>query len=309
VPKLSEAEFDQALDRVAVFGRVAPEHKLRIVEGFQRKGHVAAMTGDGVNDAPALAKADIGVAMGITGTEVAKEASAMVITDDNFATIVSAIEQGRIIFSNIRKAVYYLFSTSAAEIVALMTALIAGLPLPLRAVQILWVNLVTDGALTVNLVMEKAEGDEMRRPPLKRHAAMVPPPMLRRMYLLVPVMAFGTIGLFWWALESGRELVHAQTMAFTVLCAFQWFNGLNARSYHRSLFRLGLFTNPFVLAGLTAAIGLQVLVVHWTPLGNLFHTVPLTLAEWGLIVAVASSVLWVEELRKLFHHRTPADDE
>jgi len=309
VPKLSEAEFDQALDRVAVFGRVAPEHKLRIVEGFQRKGHVAAMTGDGVNDAPALAKADIGVAMGITGTEVAKEASAMVITDDNFATIVSAIEQGRIIFNNIRKAVYYLFSTSAAEIVALMTALIAGLPLPLRAVQILWVNLVTDGALTVNLVMEKAEGDEMHRPPLKRHAAMVPPPMLRRMFLLVPVMAFGTIGLFWWALESGRDLVHAQTMAFTVLCAFQWFNGLNARSYHRSLFRLGLFTNPFVLGGLTVAVGLQVLAVHWAPLGNLFHTVPLTLAEWGIIVAVASTVLWVEELRKLFHHRTPADDE
>ena len=309
VPKLSEAEFDQALDRVAVFGRVAPEHKLRIVEGFQRKGHVVAMTGDGVNDAPALAKADIGVAMGITGTEVAKEASAMVITDDNFATIVSAIEQGRIIFNNLRKAVYYLFSTSAAEIVALMTALIAGLPLPLRAVQILWVNLVTDGALTVNLVMEKAEGDEMRRPPRKRHAAMVPRPMLRRMFLLVPVMAFGTIGLFWWALESGRELLHAQTMAFTVLCAFQWFNGLNARSYHRSLFRLGLFTNPFVLAGLTAAVGLQVLVVHWAPLGNLFHTVPLSLAEWGIIVAVASTVLWVEELRKLFHRRTPADDE
>ncbi|MCX7825802.1 MAG: HAD-IC family P-type ATPase, partial [Verrucomicrobiae bacterium] len=183
VPKMSEEEFDRALDKVAVFGRVAPEHKLRIVEGLQRKGHVVAMTGDGVNDAPALAKADIGVAMGITGTEVAKEASAMVITDDNFTTIVSAVEQGRIIFNNIRKAVFYLFSTSAAEILGLMTALISGLPLPLRAVQILWVNLVTDGALTVNLVMEKAEGDEMGRPPLKRHASMVPRRMLYRMFL------------------------------------------------------------------------------------------------------------------------------
>jgi len=233
----------------------------------------------------------------------------MVITDDNFATIVSAIEQGRIIFNNIRKAVYYLFSTSAAEIVALLTALIAGLPLPLRAVQILWVNLVTDGALTVNLVMEKAEGDEMQRQPLKRNAAMVPRRMLWRMLCLVPVMAFGTIGLFWWALESGRDLEHAQTMAFTVLCAYQWFNGLNARSYARSIFRLGLFSNPFVIAGLTVAIGLQVLVVHLPGLSALFHTVPLTMAEWGIIVAVASSVLWAEEARKLIHRRTAADDE
>lgn len=300
VPQMSEEEFDKALDTVAVFGRVAPEHKLRIVEGLQRKGHVAAMTGDGVNDAPALAQADIGVAMGITGTEVAKEASAMVITDDNFATIVSAIEQGRIIFNNIRKAVYYLFSTSAAEILALMTALIAGLSLPLRAVQILWVNLVTDGALTVNLVMEKAEGDEMNRPPLRRGASLVPKPMLRRMFLLVPVMGLGTIALFWWAKDSGRSYEHAQTMTFTVLCAYQWFNGLNARSYKKSIFQLGIFSNPFVLGGLTVAIGLQVLVVHWPVLGRLFHTVPLTLAEWGIIIAVASTVLWVDELRKLW---------
>ncbi len=300
VPKMSAEEFDQALDKVAVFGRVAPEHKLRIVEGLQRKGHVAAMTGDGVNDAPALAKADIGVAMGITGTEVAKEASAMVITDDNFATIVSAIEQGRIIFNNIRKAVYYLFSTSAAEILALMTALIAGLSLPLRAVQILWVNLVTDGALTVNLVMEKAEGDEMQRPPLKRGASLVPKPILHRMFLLVPVMGLGTVALFWWAKDSGRSYEHAQTMAFTVICAYQWFNGLNARSYKKSIFQLGLFSNPFVLGGLTVAVGLQVLVVHLPGLNTLFHTVPLTLAEWGLIIVVASTVLWADELRKLW---------
>lgn len=303
VPQMSETEFDLALETVAVFGRVAPEHKLQIVEGLQRKGHVAAMTGDGVNDAPALAKADIGVAMGITGTEVAKEASAMVISDDNFATIVSAIEQGRIIFNNIRKVVYYLFSTSAAEILALMTALISGLPLPLRAVQILWVNLVTDGALTVNLVMEKAEGDEMQRPPLQRGASLVSQPTLSRMFLLVPVMGLGTIALFWWALQSGRSLEHAQTMAFTVICSYQWFNGLNARSYKRSIFGLGLFSNPFVIAGLTVAIVLQVLVLHWLPLAKLFHTEPLTLTEWGIIIVVASTVLWVDELRKWWVRR------
>lgn len=300
---MTDAELDNALGRTAVFGRVAPEHKLRIVESLQRQGHVVAMTGDGVNDAPALAKADIGVAMGITGTEVAKEASAMVITDDNFATIVSAVEQGRIIFNNIRKAVYYLFSTSAAEILALMSALIAGLPLPLRAVQILWVNLVTDGALTVNLVMEKAEGDEMKRPPLRRNAPMVPRWMLWRMVWLVPVMGFGTVGLFAWALESGRSYETAQTMTFCVICAFQWFNGLNARSYRQSLFKMGLFTNPFVMGGLTVAIVLQVLAVHWSVLSNLFHTVPLTGVEWLIVMAVASTVLWADELRKWWVRR------
>jgi Ca2+-transporting ATPase len=324
--RMSDAELDAAMDDVAVFGRVAPEHKLRIVESFQRKGQVVAMTGDGVNDAPALTKADIGVAMGVTGTDVAKEASAMVITDDNFATIVNAVESGRVIFSNIRKVVYYLFSTSAAEIVALTTALVAGVALPLRAVQILWVNLVTSGALTVNLVMEGAEGDEMRRPPVKRGAHILTRATFARAALLVPVMGFGTIGLYGWALATGMNLeieifsadfwralampreameagVHAraQTMAFTVLCAFQWFNGLNARSHLRSIFQVGLFTNKFVLMGVGAAAALQVMVVHAPFMQKLFHTVPLS--DWALIVAVSSSVLWADELRKLFLRR------
>ncbi len=309
VQVLGEAELDAALRTVAVFGRVAPEHKLRIVEGFQRQGHTVAMTGDGVNDAPALARADIGVAMGITGTEVAKEASAMVITDDNFATIVSAVEQGRIIFANIRKAVYYLFSTSAAEILTLMLALAGGLPLPLRAVQILWVNLVTDGALTVNLVMEGAEGDEMRRRPLRRAAPLVPRVMLWRMLEMVPVMALGTLAVFWWALESGRSYEKAQTITFCTICAFQWFNGLNARSYHRSIFALGFLSNPFVTGGLAVAMTLQVLVVHTRGMQVAFHTVPLALGEWALVFAVASTVLWAEELRKRLHRRSPRDDE
>lgn len=327
--RMSDAELDAAIDDVAVFGRVAPEHKLRIVESFQRKGQVVAMTGDGVNDAPALTKADIGVAMGVTGTDVAKEASAMVITDDNFATIVNAVESGRVIFSNIRKVVYYLFSTSAAEIVALTTALVAGVALPLRAVQILWVNLVTSGALTVNLVMEGAEGDEMRRPPVKRGAHILTRATFARAALLVPVMGLGTIGLYGWALASGMNLeieifsadfwralatprealdaaahAKAQTMAFTVLCAFQWFNGLNARSHTRSIFQLGLFTNKFVLAGLGAAVTLQVMVVHAPFMQKLFHTVPLALSDWAIIVAISSSVLWVDELRKWVLRRT-----
>jgi Ca2+-transporting ATPase len=240
------------------------------------------------------------VAMGVTGTDVAKEASAMVITDDNFATIVSAVEEGRVIFNNIRKLVYYLFSTSAAEIVALMTALMAGFALPLRAVQILWVNLVTDGALTVNLVMEKAEGDEMRRAPLKREAHILTRATFQRALLLVPVMGLGTIALYAWQMAYGGSYGHAQTMAFTVLCAFQWFNGLNARSHLRSIFQIGLFTNKFVLAGLGAAVALQVLAVHAPFMQKLFHTVPLSLTDWIVIVAVASSVLWADELRKFW---------
>jgi Ca2+-transporting ATPase len=326
--RMSDAELDAAIDKVAVFGRVAPEHKLRIVESFQRKGQVVAMTGDGVNDAPALTKADIGVAMGVTGTDVAKEASAMVITDDNFATIVHAVEEGRVIFSNIRKVVYYLFSTSAAEIVALTTALVCGMALPLRAVQILWVNLVTSGALTVNLVMERAEGDEMKRPPVKRSASILTRATFARAVWLVPVMGLGTISLYAWSLASGMNLemdlfkaefwerlatpretieasVHAraQTTAFTVLCVFQWFNGLNARSHTRSIFQIGLFTNKFVLAGLGAAVALQVLVVHAPFMQRLFHTVPLSLSDWMLVVGVASSVLWADELRKFWVRR------
>ena len=303
VHALSEDELDEALKQVAVFGRVAPEHKLRIVEGLQRQRQVVAMTGDGVNDAPALAKADIGVAMGITGTEVAKEASAMVITDDNFATIVEAVKQGRIIFQNIRKTVYYLFSTSAAEILALTTALIAGLPLPLRAVQILWVNLITDGALTVNLIMEREEGNEMQRPPEPRNVPVLPTPILWRMVVLAPVMGFGTILLFVWALRSGRDYETAQTMAFCVLCAFQWFNGLNARSFSQSLFKIGLLSNKFVMIGLTVAILLQVLVTQVPAVGTLFHTVPLTLKEWAIVIAVASTVLWADELGKFIRRR------
>jgi magnesium-transporting ATPase (P-type) len=299
VHTMDDRAFEDALQRVAVFGRVAPEHKLRIVEGFQKQKKVVAMTGDGVNDAPALAKADIGVAMGITGTEVAKEASAMVITDDNFASIVDAVEQGRIIFQNIRKTIFYLFSTSAAEILTLTTALIAGLPLPLRAVQILWINLVTDGALTVNLIMEKAEGNEMRRAPEPRTASILPAAFLWRMLALVPIMGMGTVLLFVWALSTDREYEKAQTMAFSALCAFQWFNGLNARSASKSIFEIGLLSNKFVMVGLTIAITLQVLVVQLPIFGTLFHTVPLTLQEWVIVVGVASTVLWADEAGKL----------
>ncbi len=303
VRKMSESELDLALDRVAVFGRVAPEHKLRIVEGFQRKGHVVAMTGDGVNDAPALTKADIGVAMGVTGTEVAKSAAAMVITDDNFASIVSAVEEGRVIFSNIRKTVFYLFSTSAAEIVALTTALLAGLPLPLRAAQILWINLVTDGLLDINLVMEKAEGDEMRRPPARREAGILSRASMERAALLIPVMGFGTAGLFAWALASGRSYEHAQTLAFTVLVAFQWFNILNARSHLRSVFQIGFFGNKFLLAGLLASVVLQVMSCHAPFMQVLFNTVPLGWTDWVIVLAVASTVVWADELRKLWLRR------
>ena len=166
--RMGEAELREALPQVAVFARVQPAQKLRIVEALQARGEVVAMTGDGVNDAPALARADVGVAMGITGTEVAKSAAKIVITDDNFATIVGAVEQGRVVYGNLKKVILYLFATSIDEVVVLMLALLAGFPLPLVAVQILWINIVTEGTLTVNLVMDPPDGDEMRRAPVPR---------------------------------------------------------------------------------------------------------------------------------------------
>ncbi|MDQ7778371.1 MAG: HAD-IC family P-type ATPase [Planctomycetota bacterium] len=298
--KMSQQELDEAVKTTSVFARVAPEQKVRLVETFQRLGEVVAMTGDGVNDAPALVQADIGVAMGITGTEVTKEAAAMVITDDNFVTIVSAIEEGRVIFNNLRKTIMYLLSTNVAEMVALMSSLASGLPIPLRAAQILWVNLVTDGTLTVNLVMEKREGDEMKNPPIRREEPLVSLPSLIRMLFLVPIMAFGTIGLFAWELHNNLPLEHAQTAAFTLLVVFQWFNALNSRSGTRSILAMGLFSNPFVIAGISAAVIMQLGAIYLPFMQRLMGTVPLSLIDWIRIVALGSMVIVVDEFYKWY---------
>jgi Ca2+-transporting ATPase len=297
--RTSDADLHAGLDRVAVFARVHPHQKLRIVEAFQSRGDVVAMTGDGVNDAPALARADVGVAMGITGTEVAKGASAIVITDDNFATIVKAVEEGRRVYRNLKKVILYLFATSMAEITVLLGALLLGYPLPLAAVQILWINIVTEGTVTVNLVMEPLEGDEMRIPPIPPGEPLLNAALLRRVALMTPVMALTTLAYFAWRLGEGIPYPQVQTETFTLLAACQWFNVLNCQSATRSALALGLFRNPWLLGGLTIAVVLQLAVIYLPALNALFHTVPIPAADFAVIVAAASSVLWAEELRKL----------
>ncbi|MCK6470921.1 MAG: HAD-IC family P-type ATPase [Planctomycetes bacterium] len=296
---MSDAELAERIEDIAVFARVHPAQKLRIVDAYQKRHEVVAMTGDGVNDAPALVKADVGVAMGVTGTEVAKEAAKIVLRDDNFTSIVSAVEEGRVVYRNIKKVVLYLFSTSMAEVLVLMTALILGYPPPLAAVQILWINLVTEGTVTVNLIMEPAEGDEMRLKPISSQEPLLTRILLSRMAFMTPTIAVSTLGWFIYRLESGLPFAQVRTETFTVLAVCQWFNVLNCRSERSSALNLSIFRNPWLIGGLVVSNLLQVAVVFFPPLGRVFHTVPFSLYEVLAIGAVASLVLWVEELRKL----------
>ena len=300
---MPEQNLRAGIDNVAVFARVHPAQKLRIVEALQSRGEVVAMTGDGVNDAPALSRADVGVAMGVTGTEVAKSAADIVITDDNFRTIVRAVKEGRLVHRNLGKVILYLFATSMAEIAVLLTALLLGYPLPLAAVQILWINIVTEGTVTVNLIMEPPEGDEMRLKPVSVNQPLLNRRLLRRVVLMTPVMAASTFGYFAWSVSQGLPYAQVQTETFTLLAACQWFNVLNCRSETRSALSFDLFRNPWMLGGLALSILLQLLVIYWPPMNSLFHTVPISFTNFLVITAVASLVLWAEEVRKLFARR------
>lgn len=297
--QMPEQDLRAGLDRISVFARVHPAQKLRIVEAFQSQGHVVAMTGDGVNDAPALARADVGVAMGITGTEVAKGAAKIVITDDNFATIVRAVEQGRLVFRNLQKVLLFLFATSIDEVLVLVGALVAGLPIPLEAVQILWINIVTEGVVTVNLIMENLEGDEMRRRPTDSGGALFDRTMLQRLVLMSCTSAALTLTFFWWRLSSGAPFALVQSETFTLVAVCQWFNVLNCRSETRSALNLSLFKNAWLLGGLALGNLLHFGVIYTEPLAKIFHTTPIPFADFFLIGAVASGVLWVEEIRKV----------
>ncbi len=303
---MPELELRAALPRIAVFARVHPAQKLRIVEAFQATGNVVAMTGDGVNDAPALARADVGVAMGITGTEVAKSAANIVITDDNFATIVRAVEEGRLVYRNLKKVILYLFATSMAEVAVLLMALLFGYPLPLAAVQILWINLVTEGAVTINLIMEPPEGDEMRGRPVSLSEPLLSRAQLRRVVLMTPTIALSTFLYFIWRLSSGAPIDIVQTETFTVLAACQWFNVLNCESETRSALSLRLLKNHWLLAGLSIGVALQLAVIYLAPLNRLFHTTPISGTNIVIIGVVASVVLWAEELRKVFARTAPS---
>ena len=297
--------LENRVERVAVFARVSPEHKLHIVEALQDRGHIVAMTGDGVNDAPALKKADIGVAMGITGTEVAKEASEMVLLDDNFATIVAAVEEGRVIYDNIRKFIKYTMTSNTGELLVMLLAPFVGMPLPLRPLQILWINLVTDGLPGLALTVEPGEKDVMKRPPYSPQARIFDGPMVRDMGfigLLMGLVSLG-VGLWYYAFGGARGQEIWQTMVFTTLTLSQMGNALAVRSSKESLFTLGLRSNVFLLGAVLLTFVLQLAVIYLPALQSIFNTVALKPSELLLALVLSTVVFWGVELEKVFVRR------
>ena len=298
---ISDTELSERLKTVSVFARVNPEHKMRIICVYRARGEVVAMTGDGVNDAPSLIAADLGVAMGNIGTEVAKEASDIVLLDDNLESIVLAIEEGRSIYKTIKKVILYLFSTSMGEAFTIIGALILGYPLPILATQIIWLNFVTDGFLDVSLSMEPKEHHLLDGKFEKSKKYLVDRLMAKRMILMSLAMAVGTLFLFKNYYEA--DLAKAWTMSLTVLAAFQWFNAWNCRSDSESIFRMNPFSNKYLVWATVTVISLQLLAIY-TPIMNAFlKTVPLNFSDWMAIVPIAILIVIVEEIRKLFARR------
>ena len=296
--RIDVAELSRHIEETAVFARVAPEHKVKIVQALKARGHVVAMTGDGVNDAPALKNADIGVAMGITGTEVTKEAATMVLTDDNFATIVGAVEEGRTIYDNIIKFVRFQLSTNVGAILTVLGAQLLGLPTPFTAIQILWINIIMDGPPAMTLGLEPARPGIMNEPPRSPVARILTLPRFARLLAYGAIMAAGTIGVFFYGLQTG-EKSYALTLAFTTFVLFQFFNVFNARAERGTAFNRQFFANGKLWTALIGVVGLQVVVVHWGPAQEIFRTTDISVADWGLSFAVAASVLVLEETRKL----------
>ncbi len=304
--RLSDPELKEALREVRVFARVAPEHKLRLVDILKAQGEVVAMTGDGVNDAPALKRADIGVAMGITGTEVTKETAAMILADDNFATLVAAVEEGRAIFDNIKKYLVFLLSCNLAEILVLTGAFFLGLPLPLIALQILWVNLTTDGLPALALGVDPKAPDIMSRPPRPPAEGVFSPTvntLLAAIALYLTVILIPLFGYYYywnpWGLgDPEMVLTEAQTMVFITLVLAELVNAFNCRSDYLSLFKVGVFGNRFLILSVLASLAMMVAVIEWDPLSHLFHTTPLKWQDWLLATGLSLSLVPIVELTK-----------
>ncbi|KUG16063.1 cation-transporting atpase, e1-e2 family [hydrocarbon metagenome] len=296
--RMSSEDLREHIDDVSVFARVTAEHKVRIVEALKARGHIVAMTGDGVNDAPALTAADIGVAMGRTGTEVTKEASDMVIADDNFATIVSAIEEGRRIFDNIRKGTSYLLSVSFAELATIFFAVALGFPLPLLAAQILWINVVAEEFPAIGLALEPSHSDIMKRKPRDPKESMPSRPLMIYTLGIAAAIVAGTLGMYIITLQSNPDLSYARTVAFVGLGFFTVYNAYSSRSLQESVFRMNPLGNKTLLMGIAASI-LAILAVVYIPFMQfIFETRPLSSESWILILTTGLVVVLAAEVMK-----------
>ncbi|HSI89703.1 MAG TPA: HAD-IC family P-type ATPase, partial [Adhaeribacter sp.] len=294
---------DKLIDHVKVFARVSPNMKLRIAGHLQQQGHLIAMTGDGVNDAPALKKADVGISMGIRGTDVAKDASQIVLSDDNFATIVRAVKEGRIVFRNVRQTSYFLLTTNFAMVATIIAAIAIGWPYPLTATQILWVNLVTDGVMELGLATERGHGDEMKQKPVPRDVSILSWDVVPYLLIVAVFMLALALGVFRYYLPQGEPIGRAAV--FLVIAMTQVFNTFNMRSLKLSVFSIGLFSNKWVNLTFLASTGLQLLALKLPFLSNIFRFGDLPWLDILILIGLSSVVLWAGELYKFFLKRNP----
>jgi potassium/sodium efflux P-type ATPase len=303
IETMTDDELFNTIKNFSVFARVAPQHKLRITRQLARHGEVVAVTGDGVNDAPALKAAHIGIAMGRTGTDVAREASDMVLADDNFASVFTAVEEGRIVYDNIRKVTLFLVSCGFGELIAILATIVMGVPIPYIPAQILWLNLVTNGLQDVALAFEPGEKGVLNKPPRKPKESILSSLIIQRTFLMGIVLAAGTLYVFMSDLNSGVPLERARTAALTTMVFFQFYQALNCRSETESIFRMSPMSNPFLFYAMIAALFAQLAVLYVPALQWVFRTVPLAMTEWLEIALVTVTIVIAVEMDKWIRRR------